>query len=184
VVQLREWPHADAAKSLGRNCHMPSSLQTPLHVVVHMEHLAAQAAGKGKSEGEAKGVAKGSEEEEAPAEVSRCVAACVCPSAGKQPITAQPHEHLLASLVSPTIMVSGRAAASHPLWPLCLAGWPPQPTWRASAWRSALAAAAPAAPALPARAWARCVALRACQTAGGPSTVPARRWLRLRRCWR
>jgi hypothetical protein len=34
----------EAVAKLGRNCHFPNALTTPLHVVLHMEHLAAAAA--------------------------------------------------------------------------------------------------------------------------------------------
>jgi ADP-ribosylglycohydrolase len=42
VLQLQQTPHADAVQELGRNCHMPNALQTPIHAVLHHEWLAAQ----------------------------------------------------------------------------------------------------------------------------------------------
>lgn len=37
VLRLAHLPPADAAAQLGRNCHLPAALQTPLHVVLHLE---------------------------------------------------------------------------------------------------------------------------------------------------
>jgi hypothetical protein len=42
TLQLQQTPHADAVQELGRNCHMPNALQTPIHAVLHHEWLAAQ----------------------------------------------------------------------------------------------------------------------------------------------
>ncbi|KXZ44235.1 hypothetical protein GPECTOR_70g465 [Gonium pectorale] len=40
-LALRSSPVAEAVAALGRNCHMPNALTTPLQVVLHVEHLAA-----------------------------------------------------------------------------------------------------------------------------------------------
>jgi hypothetical protein len=37
VLQLAATPHADAVETLGRNCHLPNSCQTPLHAVLFYE---------------------------------------------------------------------------------------------------------------------------------------------------
>eukprot|EP00878_Enallax_costatus_P026811 GHUV01028811.1.p1 GENE.GHUV01028811.1~~GHUV01028811.1.p1 ORF type:complete len:145 (-),score=60.77 GHUV01028811.1:363-797(-) len=42
ALQLQQQPHQDAVNQLGRNCHMPNALQTPLHAVLHQEWLLAQ----------------------------------------------------------------------------------------------------------------------------------------------
>lgn len=42
ALQLRDQPHLDAVQQLGRNCHMPNALQTPLHTVLHQEWLLQQ----------------------------------------------------------------------------------------------------------------------------------------------
>ncbi|KAF6260730.1 ADP-ribosylation/Crystallin J1 [Scenedesmus sp. NREL 46B-D3] len=42
ALQLQQTPHADAVQELGRNCHMPNALQTPIHAVLHHEWLAAR----------------------------------------------------------------------------------------------------------------------------------------------
>ncbi|GLC39730.1 hypothetical protein PLESTM_000933600 [Pleodorina starrii] len=42
ALELRTTPVPAAVTALGRNCHMPNALQTPLHVVMHVEYLAAQ----------------------------------------------------------------------------------------------------------------------------------------------
>lgn len=35
-------PHLAAVEALGRNCHMPNALTTPLHTLLHQEWLQAQ----------------------------------------------------------------------------------------------------------------------------------------------
>lgn len=42
VLQLQQQPHTIAVQQLGRNCHMPNALQTPLHTVLHQEWLLKQ----------------------------------------------------------------------------------------------------------------------------------------------
>eukprot|EP00775_Hariotina_reticulata_P011315 gene11315-11465_t len=42
VLDLQQQPHAVAVDVLGRNCHMPNALQTPLHTVMHQEWLLQQ----------------------------------------------------------------------------------------------------------------------------------------------
>ncbi|GLC50861.1 hypothetical protein PLESTB_000440000 [Pleodorina starrii] len=42
ALELRTTAVPAAVTALGRNCHMPNALQTPLHVVMHVEYLAAQ----------------------------------------------------------------------------------------------------------------------------------------------
>lgn len=37
VLALQATSHQDAVASLGRNCHLPNSCQTPLHAVLHYE---------------------------------------------------------------------------------------------------------------------------------------------------
>lgn len=44
TLDLAHLPPSEAAAALGRNCHMPAALQTPLQVVLHVEHLAATGA--------------------------------------------------------------------------------------------------------------------------------------------
>eukprot|EP00198_Chlamydomonas_reinhardtii_P003957 XP_001693293.1 predicted protein [Chlamydomonas reinhardtii] len=59
VHELRGVPVPEATAALGRNCHMPNALQTPLQVVMHVEHLVEQQrqqeAGVAGNAGEAKG---------------------------------------------------------------------------------------------------------------------------------
>ncbi|GFR40758.1 hypothetical protein Agub_g1370, partial [Astrephomene gubernaculifera] len=42
VLELRTTPVPEAVAVLGRNCHMPNALQTPLQVVLYTEHMASQ----------------------------------------------------------------------------------------------------------------------------------------------
>ncbi|GLI69252.1 hypothetical protein VaNZ11_013830 [Volvox africanus] len=42
VLELRTTAVPVAVAALGRNCHMPNALQTPLHVVLHVEHMIRQ----------------------------------------------------------------------------------------------------------------------------------------------
>ncbi|PNH12277.1 Crystallin J1A [Tetrabaena socialis] len=58
VLQLRTTPVPEAVAELGRNCHMPNALQTPLLVVLYVEHLAAGQSGGG-SGGDAGGRGEG-----------------------------------------------------------------------------------------------------------------------------
>lgn len=39
VLELAATPVPVAVAALGRNCHMPNALQTPLHVILHVEHM-------------------------------------------------------------------------------------------------------------------------------------------------
>jgi len=41
ALALAGTPHLAATEALGRNCHMPNALTTPLHAVLHQEALAA-----------------------------------------------------------------------------------------------------------------------------------------------
>jgi ADP-ribosylglycohydrolase len=49
TLQLQQTPHADAVHELGRNCHMPNALQTPIHAVIHHEWLAKQQQQQGEA---------------------------------------------------------------------------------------------------------------------------------------
>lgn len=40
ALDLAARPVPDVVALLGRNCHMPNALTTPIHCVLHMEHLA------------------------------------------------------------------------------------------------------------------------------------------------
>jgi hypothetical protein len=42
ALELQQQPHSVAVDVLGRNCHMPNALQTPLHTVLHQEWLLQQ----------------------------------------------------------------------------------------------------------------------------------------------
>lgn len=44
AAELAPLPPLEAAAQLGRNCHLPNSLQTPLQVVLHLEYRHAQQA--------------------------------------------------------------------------------------------------------------------------------------------
>lgn len=55
AMQLRSTPVPQAVAIMGRNCHMPNALTTPLHVVLHMEAslgIAVQAAADSSPEPE------------------------------------------------------------------------------------------------------------------------------------
>ena len=47
AVDLRKQHPRHATASLGRNCHMPNALQTPLQVCLYVEHLMAEGGGEG-----------------------------------------------------------------------------------------------------------------------------------------
>ncbi len=69
VLALAALPVPEATAKLGRNCHMPAALCTPLHVVLHMEHLAreerrARRGGGVGGSGDSRGQAEGEEEAE------------------------------------------------------------------------------------------------------------------------
>lgn len=44
-MDLAATPHAAAVDALGRNCHMPNAACTPLHAVLHREHLVTTGSG-------------------------------------------------------------------------------------------------------------------------------------------
>lgn len=45
AVELAAKPHDEAVEALGRNCHAPNSVQTPLHAVLHAEWCGASRGG-------------------------------------------------------------------------------------------------------------------------------------------
>lgn len=52
-MRLAEKPHAVAVSQLGCNCHLPNSLQTPVHMILHIEkhHSTYSSQGNGSSNG-------------------------------------------------------------------------------------------------------------------------------------